>query len=112
MSLSDRETLELNELCNAAVDGTLTASQRVRLEQLLAESEDARQFYVKAMDLSASLGHYAGEMQMEAADAPRRRSSSLGIEGVRWAAVAAAIAVGLHLVVIESTDRIGKRDQC
>ena len=24
MSLSDRETLELNELCNALIDGTLT----------------------------------------------------------------------------------------
>ena len=31
MNLSDHEILELNELCNAVVDGTLTDTQRSRL---------------------------------------------------------------------------------
>jgi hypothetical protein len=95
MSLNDREILELNELCSAAVDGSLTAAERTRLEQMLAESEDARQFYVKAIDLSASLGHYAGEMQMDAADAKGYATHFWESKSVRWAALAAAVAVGL-----------------
>ena len=95
MSLNDRQTLELNELCNATVEGTLTAAQRARLEQLLADSDDARRFYVKAMDLSASLGQYAGEMQMEAADAPSRGTRIWESKTVRWAALAAALVLAL-----------------
>jgi ferric-dicitrate binding protein FerR (iron transport regulator) len=93
MSLTDQETVELNELCSAAVDGVLSASQRIRLEELLATSEDARQFYVKAMDLSASLAHYAGEMQLEAADVPLQRKRVWRSRSGRWAAIAAAVAV-------------------
>ncbi|MEX2310318.1 MAG: LamG-like jellyroll fold domain-containing protein [Pirellulales bacterium] len=93
MSLSDRDILELNELCDATVEGTLTAAQRVRLEQLLADSEDARRYYVKAMDLSASLGQYAGEMQMEAADVPSSGTHLWESKSVRWAALAAALAL-------------------
>jgi hypothetical protein len=72
MSLSDREILQLNELCGALVDGTLTEAQRVRLDQLLRDSEAARRAYVRAMGQSASLHSYAAEMH---ADAPQRPSA-------------------------------------
>jgi ferric-dicitrate binding protein FerR (iron transport regulator) len=94
MSLTDRETLELNELCSAAADDALTASERERLEQLLAGSEDARQFYVKAMDLSASLTHYAGEMQMEAVEAGSTGHRVWEWKSVRWPLLAATISLG------------------
>ncbi len=68
MNLTDHEILELNELCGAIVDGTITEVQRARLSRWLAESEPARQFYVRALALSASLHSYAGEMQSEAPD--------------------------------------------
>ena len=68
MSLTDREMLELNELCDAVVEGALTNAQRTRLETWLAANDDARRYYVRAMDLSASLGRYASEMQMGPAD--------------------------------------------
>ena len=68
MSLSDRETLELNELCDAVIEGSVTDAQQARLEAWLAAGDDARRFYVRAMDLSASLGRYASEMQMGPAD--------------------------------------------
>lgn len=71
MNLTDPEILELNELCNALVDGTFTASQQRRLAQLLASSDGARQFYVRALGLSASLYHYAGEMQSAEMDVAR-----------------------------------------
>jgi hypothetical protein len=69
MSLSDNEILELNELCNALVDGVITERQSERLSQWLSVSEDARQFYLRSMGLSASLISYASEMQSEAPDA-------------------------------------------
>jgi hypothetical protein len=61
--LSDKEILELNELCNALVDGRINEEQKARLSTLLSTREDARQFYVRSMGLSASLFSYAGEMQ-------------------------------------------------
>ncbi len=93
MTLTDRETLELNELCNALVDETLADSQRERLERRLADSDNARRFYVQAMDLSGSLCLYAGEMQMEAADAPARVATPGSSLKWMWAAVAASLAI-------------------
>ena len=63
MNLSDKEILELNELCNALVDETINEKQKGRLSDWLAGSADARQFYIRAMGLSASLFSYAGEIQ-------------------------------------------------
>ena len=65
MNLTDKEVLELNGLCNALVDGTLSTAQRNRLSHWLATSEEARRYYVQAMGLSASLFSYASEMQTE-----------------------------------------------
>ncbi len=65
MKLSDNEILELNELCHALVEETLTATQKSRLAHWLGQSEDARRFYIRAMALSASLFDYAGEMQLD-----------------------------------------------
>ena len=72
MNLADRDILELNELCNAIVDGNASEVQRQRLESWLMTSDDARRDDVMTMHLSASLAHQAGEMQMEPPDAPRR----------------------------------------
>src|SRR4051812_26590346 len=63
MDLCDSDILELNDLCNAVVDGTLSDAQKATLSQWLAKSEEARRFYVRVTGLSASLCHYAGEMQ-------------------------------------------------
>lgn len=66
MSLDDWLILEINELCGAVIDRRATEAQRVRLGQLLAESEAARRYYVRLMGQSASLHTYAAEMQSEA----------------------------------------------
>jgi hypothetical protein len=66
MNLTDKEILELNDLCNGLVEGTLSEKQKARLSEWLRTSAEARQFYVRAMGLSASLVHYAAEMQTEA----------------------------------------------
>lgn len=68
MNLGDREILQLNELCGALVDGTITEVQRARLTQLLRASEAARRYYVRAMGQSAALHSYAAEAHAEPPD--------------------------------------------
>jgi hypothetical protein len=76
MSLTDPERLELDALCSALIDGTASKAQHTRLEQMLASSEEARAYYVRALALSASLFEYAGEMQMEAPESFRTPTES------------------------------------
>jgi hypothetical protein len=70
MKLTDAEILELNELCGAVVDGTLSDTQRTRLSGWLGASEAARRYYVQALGQSASLHSYASEIHAEAPDVP------------------------------------------
>ena len=91
MNLADKEILALNELCNGVVDGTLSETQNARLTDWLAASEPARRYYIRAMDLSASLYSYASEMQVEAPDAVApSRIAKLGVGS--WLAFLAAAA--------------------
>lgn len=98
MNLSDREILELDELCGAVVDGTLTDAQRARLSVWLRESAAVRRFYVRALSQSASLHTYASELHAGAPDEPAI---------VRWPArhwfaalgAAAALVLGAWLVM-------------
>ena len=63
--MNDLDRVELNELCSALVDGQLTETQHARLQKMLIDSAEARRFYVRSMELSASLYSYASEMQSE-----------------------------------------------
>ena len=102
MNLTDREILELNELCGAVVDGTLTDAQRARLAGLLRDSEPARRFYVRALGQSASLHTYASETHAEAPDAPAKI-----IRSARWwfVALPAAAALALGVWLATNADR-------
>lgn len=99
MNLSDPEILELNELCGAVVDETLTEAQRIRLARWLAESAPAREFYVRALALSASLHSYAGEMLAEAPEKPiappHRNVIAWGIGALAAAVVVFALVAQL-----------------
>ncbi len=66
--MNDSERVELNELCSGLVDGQLTDAQNGRLQQMLRDSAEARRFYVRSMEMSASLYSYASEMQSEPAE--------------------------------------------
>ena len=96
MNLADKEILELNDLCNALVEGTLNDAQKSRLSHWLATSEDARRFYIRTMGLSASLFSYASEMQAESAEtvAPSEKIIHLGWFW-KFASLAAAAAIAL-----------------
>jgi ferric-dicitrate binding protein FerR (iron transport regulator) len=99
MNLTDREILELNELCNAVIDDTLTDAQRARLTAWLEASEPARRFYVRALGQSASLHTYASEMHAEApqrAPARRRPAKIAWFGGLLAAAAAVAVVFTLR----------------
>lgn len=95
--MTDVERVELNELCSAAVDGALDERGRDRLQELLRASEEARQFYVRAMHLSASLQAYAAEMQSD----PAEPANVVRLEPWQWRhwALAAAAVAAMLLVV-------------
>ena len=61
MRLSGKEILELHELLDALVENNLAGERLRRLEDWLVESEAARRHYVRFMDMSAGLRHYAEE---------------------------------------------------
>src|SRR4051812_32552603 len=96
MNLGDREILELNELCGAVVDGTLSDAQRERLSQMLHESEACRRYYARAVGQSASLHTYAAEVHAEAPDQAPRAGRVIHVAWWIFAstAVAAAVAIG------------------
>ncbi len=100
MNLTDNEVLELSALCHALVDGNINDPDRVRLERWLAESEEARAYYVRMMGLSASLCSYASEVQSEA-PAPVLKSKIVRPAAWRWAigtlAAAAAVVLAFRL---------------
>ena len=104
MNFSDADRLELSELCGALVDGTLDMERRNRLAQMLATSEEARRFYVRAMSLSASLHEFASDMPVEhQAPAPERPAAW------RWAlgalATAAVVVFAFWLGGLRSADQ-------
>jgi ferric-dicitrate binding protein FerR (iron transport regulator) len=96
--MNDSERIELNELCSALVDGRLSAGENRRLQEMLRGSAEARQFYVRAMQLSASLHSYASEMQSEPAEPANIIRPSFWQRSVRIVTAAAAVvAIGIWI---------------
>lgn len=91
-AMNDNERVELNELISALVDDRATAAEHARLEKMLADSDEARGFYVRAMAMSASLFEHAGEMQ---SDRPEPSNIVPFSSWTRWAAPLAAAAAVL-----------------
>jgi hypothetical protein len=98
MNLSDGDILELNELCNAIVDGTINEKQKAELGHWLSTSEEARQFYVRVTGLSASLYSYAAEMQTGAADGAARGAGRIWKWASGFLAIAACIACAVWII--------------
>lgn len=113
MSLSDAEILELHELCGALADDRLTSAQSQRLQDMLAQSEEARALYFRAVTLSNSLADYAGETQADEAPALPKKSL-LRFWPVAVLAAAAVIALGFFVHThfsTSSSDQIVSRDE-
>ena len=60
MSLHQRDMLEISELASAAADGRLAERDAARLEELLKNSAEVREYYVRFMGISAELA-WAGQ---------------------------------------------------
>ena len=99
MSLSDEEILELHELLDGLVENNLSPSKKSKLEDWMAESEEARRTYVYFMDMSASLAHYAEErLSDEIEEVSESSSVDKIIKFVRPVLVIAALLIaGFYL---------------
>ena len=90
MNGSENVRDELDALCEAAVEGGLTAEQRTRLEQLVLEDPAAKRFYVEYLHQHACLqwsgadpAYLGGEGRLRLADTsdrptPRSRRDAPG----------------------------------
>jgi hypothetical protein len=108
VNLTDREILELNELCGAVVDGTLSDTQKERLTQWLRDSEAARRYYVRALGQSASLQTYAAEIH---AEAPDQRGVARRQMLVRWWTFGSLAAAAAIVLVFWLPGRRAARDE-
>ena len=99
MSIEDHKILEMHELLNGLVENNLSIKEKARLQTLLEESEWAREQYVRFMDMSASMGHYAEELIGD--DFEKFGQPNLKDSIVRFVSpilsIAATIAVGFYL---------------
>lgn len=75
MNLDDQNLLDLNELISGAIDGRLSEPERARLQRWLRESEEARRFYVRMIELSSSLCAMASRSEAEADEDERGKPS-------------------------------------
>ena len=99
MSIEDHKILEMHELLNGLVENNLSIKEKARLQTLLEESGWAREQYVRFMDMSASMGHYAEELIGD--DFEKFGQPNLKDSIVRFVSpilsIAATIAVGFYL---------------
>ncbi|MEM7231414.1 MAG: LamG-like jellyroll fold domain-containing protein [Planctomycetota bacterium] len=70
--MSDSEFRELNELLGDLRDNSLSQSGRGRLEEVLKESEEARQYYVEYIELCATLALFGAASDREVRPQERR----------------------------------------
>ena len=96
MNLSDKEILELHELCCALADERISPAQERRLGEFLKSSEEARTVYFHSITLSTSLEDYAAEMQT---DAPPTQVRHVNFKPWAIATLAAAACIALGVFI-------------
>jgi len=100
VKLSDDEIIELHDLFDGLVENNLSIKQRDRLQALLQDSEEARHFYIRFIDMSASLKYYADEFLGDENDIQSVKPT-MGEKIIQFAspllAIAAIFTVGLYL---------------
>ena len=86
MSLNERDRREISDLASGAADGLTPEADRARLEEILMESQEAREYYLRFMNVSAGLA-WAARADMEPAQAVPRAAAH---RNAWWIATAAA----------------------
>lgn len=109
MNTGDAQQLELIALCDALADGIIDQRGHERLSRMLLESADARRLYVQYMALSASLCHYAAELQTDAPEAKPLPARIIRHPASWWTFGAIAAMALIFLAV--SRNRAGENDE-
>jgi ferric-dicitrate binding protein FerR (iron transport regulator) len=113
MTASRREGDELYLLCDAAIEGRLTAEERDRLEALVLGNPEARRLYVEYMHQHASLRWSVAEPGLLPLEPAKMERKPAPPAAPRWhrpvlrlaAAAALLAAVGLGLRLAAGRDR-------
>jgi ferric-dicitrate binding protein FerR (iron transport regulator) len=108
MNLPPNRRDELIELCGAVRDERVTEPEFGRLEKLLTEDAEAREFYVHFMTLHASLEQISATEMISARlrevlrdeEVVRELQSMIAAEGSAWASSPPRSAVGRYVVAI------------
>ena len=115
MKLTDSEILELHDLFDGLVENNLSIKEKERLQKLLEDSDEARKHYIRFMDMSTSIAHYAeelvgGDSEDEVIPFPLKEKIEKFITPIL--AVAALIAVGFYISLnFTSTDFLTGNDE-
>ncbi len=115
MKLTDSEILELHDLFDGLVENNLSIKDKERLQKLLEDSDEARKHYIRFMDMSTSIAHYAeevvgGDSEDEVILFPLKEKMEKFLTPIL--AFAAAIAVGVYISLnFTSTDFLTENDE-
>ncbi|MBL65626.1 MAG: hypothetical protein CML14_05485 [Puniceicoccaceae bacterium] len=115
MKLTDSEILELHDLFDGLVENNLSIKDKERLQKLLEDSDEARKHYIRFMDMSTSIAHYAeevvgGDSEDEVILFPLKENMEKFLTPIL--AFAAAIAVGVYISLnFTSTDFLTENDE-
>ena len=115
MKLTDSEILELHDLFDGLVENNLSIKDKERLQKLLEDSDEARKHYIRFMDMSTSIAHYAeevvgGDSEDEVILFPLKEKMEKFLKPIL--AFAAAIAVGVYISLnFTSTDFLTENDE-
>lgn len=115
MKLTDSEILELHDLFDGLVENNLSIKDKERLQKLLEDSDEARKHYIRFMDMSTSIAHYAeevvgGDSEDEVILFPLKEKMEKFLTPIL--AFAAVIAVGVYISLnFTSTDFLTENDE-
>tara|TARA_B100001027_G_scaffold44377_1_gene28738 strand:- start:20030 stop:21694 length:1665 start_codon:yes stop_codon:yes gene_type:complete len=115
MKLTDSEILELHDLFDGLVENNLSIKDKERLQKLLEDSDEARKHYIRFMDMSTSIAHYAeevvgGDSEDEVILFPLKEKMEKFLTPIL--AFAAAIAFGVYISLnFTSTDFLTENDE-
>ena len=115
MKLTDSEILELHDLFDGLVENNLSIKDKERLQKLLEDSDEAKKHYIRFMDMSTSIAHYAeevvgGDSEDEVILFPLKEKMEKFLTPIL--AFAAAIAFGVYISLnFTSTDFLTENDE-
>ncbi len=109
---SDQQIIELHDLLDRLVENNLSFEQKKRLSFLLEHNDEARLHYVRFMNMSSSLMHYAEELVSDDFGEDSKEVNKTGIfPFVRYLIPLAALLIAAFLLFFQYTPSLSLNEQ-